>query len=53
MADCTACAAGALLGPMLLSVLSVFYKLHAKLFRDEADVPERAMSPVRAHDPVL
>ena len=31
--------AGALLGPMLLSMLSVFYNLHATLFRDEA--PEK------------
>ena len=36
----TACA-GALLGPMLLSMLSVFYNLHAKLFRDEAPSSER------------
>ena len=33
--------AGALLGPMLLSMLSVFYNLHAKLFRDEAPSSER------------
>lgn len=45
--------AGALLGPMLLSVLSVFYKLHAKLFRDEADAPDRAMSPHRTHGAML
>ncbi|DBA70834.1 TPA: hypothetical protein ACH3X2_011607 [Trebouxia sp. C0005] len=32
---------GALLGPMLLSMLSVFYNLHAKLFRDEAPSSER------------
>ena len=33
--------AGALLGPMLLSMLSVFYNLHAKLFRDEAPSSEK------------
>ena len=39
---------------MLLSVLSVFYKLHAKLFRDEAaDIPDRALSPPRSHRDAL
>ncbi|KAL3143003.1 hypothetical protein ABBQ38_003282 [Trebouxia sp. C0009 RCD-2024] len=32
---------GALFGPMLLSMLSVVYNLHAKLFRDEAPTSER------------
>lgn len=33
--------AGALFGPMLLSMLSVVYSLHAKLFRDEAPTSDR------------
>ena len=34
-------AAGALFGPILLSMLSVIYNLHAKLFRDEAPTSDR------------